>query len=88
MSVYDRHAQALKMSEVAEGIKDCVAVSSQISRGAHSVKEERIPVFTRARVVRMAPCVDRDVRNASFVQLVEQWKKPLLMLVEDPDWLG
>ena len=76
------------MSEVAERIKDCVAVSSQISRGAYSVKEERIPVFTRARVVGMAPGVDRDLRNASFVQLVEQWKKPLLMLVENPDWLG
>src|SRR5437762_3037280 len=50
---FTTHTQALKVSEVAERIKDCVAVSSQISRGAHSVKEERIPVFTRAWVVRM-----------------------------------
>ncbi|MFN8515738.1 MAG: hypothetical protein U0841_24785 [Chloroflexia bacterium] len=87
-AVHDGDAKAVQIGEVALRVEDGVGVAAQVGRGTDAVDDEAVGHAAVGGVEAVLVRQDARVGEATAVELGEEWREPLGVLVEDADRLA
>src|SRR5438067_1236631 len=86
--VDQRHAMLPEVGQQVAGVGDGPAMAAQVSRGAHTIEDQRVRAGRAGRVESMGGGSDPLVGQSAPLDLAEERAKPLGVLVKNADGGG